>query len=97
MGNQARHDVPALMQDAHDVQHLTAHAVEHKEGEAIEGPDAQRFVRQEMGVAAQANARMLDQEGQHAQQFVGKGLAKTRRGLVIPVLGRIGVTTRSGT
>jgi hypothetical protein len=40
---------------------------------------------------------MLGQEGQHAQQLIGKGLAQAGRGIVVPVLGRVGVTARSGT
>lgn len=57
MRNQACHDVPALMQDTQHVQHVAVHPIEHQEGEAVEGPDAQRVTRQEVSITAGCSAR----------------------------------------
>jgi hypothetical protein len=48
MRDQARLDVPALVQDAYNVQHLADDSVEHQEGEAVQRSDAQRLVWQEV-------------------------------------------------
>lgn len=84
MRDQARLDVPTLVQDAYNVQHITSDSVEHEEGEAVQRPDAQRLVWQEVGIASGTDARRLVHEGQHAQQLIGKGLELRRPDLDCP-------------
>lgn len=97
MRNEVRKDIPALVQDAHNVDHLITHTIEHKKRKALESPDSKRCVRQKVCVAAGSNPGMRCQEIQDAQQLFRKSLAEAWRGIVIPVLRSVSVTARCRT